>query len=56
MPKKNTRLKLNDDRKYMGVFIDTDTYEALMQKAYDEKETLSQLVRRLLNRAAFPAA
>jgi len=45
------RLKLNDKRKYMGVWIDEDTYDCLMNKAYKKGETLSQFVRELLEEA-----
>lgn len=49
---KKPRLKLNEDRKYMGIWIDQDTYTILMKKAYEKRDTLSQLVRGLLNDAA----
>ena len=46
------RISLNDKRKYMGVWIDKDIYDALMKRAYKGGETLSQFVRSLLDRAA----
>lgn len=52
MAKKTERLKLNEDRKYMGVWIDEDTYKTLMRNAYERGDTLSQLVRELLDKAA----
>jgi len=52
MAKKTQRLKLNEDRKYMGVWIDEDTHIVLMRKAYTQGETLSQFVRHLLDKAA----
>lgn len=45
---KKARLKLNDKRKYMGVYVDKDIYDNLMQKAYSKGETLSEFVRDLL--------
>lgn len=52
MAKKLPKRTLNDDRKYMGVWIDEDTYSSLMNRAYKGGETLSQLIRSLLDKAA----
>lgn len=52
MSKKTQRRMLNDKRKYMGVWIDKDTYDALMSRAYKGGETLSQFVREVLDNAA----
>ncbi len=52
MAKKPKRLKLNERRKYLGIWVDNEIHDSLKQIAYNHGETLSQFLRDLLDKTA----
>ena len=50
MAKKKNRLRLGDNREYLAAWIDREDHDALMERAYNEGRTLSDLVRNLVKK------